>query len=263
MREYVVRFTHKRGIYPLRDIFIDYPDLVATSLAISVSPDTSWRVERVTGPEDALNALETVYLDPDICNECIYPHPACDAQHEYEVLEREPTACTIYRSTAEESFCYSVSALAVSILGDGLVFHATQHGPHYKWRVLVPANRDLGAFQDTIQSDLPADVSFTVRRVGAPEKWRYGHQSCKTDIPCKQRKPLETAMRLGYYEYPREASLEDIAAELEMPLTTLRYRLRRAEAWAVVVAQDVTLPDEQIADNQAVTDLSDRLSNED
>ena len=232
-------------------------------LPFQASTDTGWRVERVTGPEAALDALETVYLDPNICNECVYPHPACDAKVEYEVLEREPTARTIYHSSTEESFCYSVSSLAVETLGSGLVFDATQRGPYYEWRVLIPAGRDLGAFHDALQRDLPADVTFTVRRVGAPEQWQHSHRAQGTAIPYEQRKALETAMRLGYYEYPREATLEDIAAELELPLTTLRYRLRRAEAWTVVVAQDVTLPDDQIADEQTTTALSATLANED
>ncbi|MFC4436459.1 MULTISPECIES: helix-turn-helix domain-containing protein [Natrialbaceae] len=256
MREYSVLFTYERGVHPVRDIYIDHPEVVATALAISASPDTGWRVERITGPERALDALETVYLNPDICNECIWPHPACDARVEYEVLEHEPTTRTVYHSTAEETFCYSVSALAVATLGDGLVFNATQRGPHYEWRVLIPANRDLGVFHDALQSDLPDDVTLTVRRVGTPEQWQHTNRSNGTDIPYEQRKALETAVRLGYYEYPRKATLEDVADELNLPLTTLRYRLRRAEAWAVTIARGTTLPAGQISDEQDVTAVS-------
>lgn len=251
MREYVVLLGYERGVHPVRDVFIEHPELVATALAISASPDTGWRVERVTGPEDALEALETVYLDPHVCNECVYPHPECDAVVEYEVLEREPTARTVYRSTTEESFCYSVSALAVAILGSGLVFDATQRGPYYEWRVLIPAERDLGAFHDALRRDLPAGVTLEVRHVGSPERWRHVHRGQGTDVPYEQREALETAVRLGYYEYPREATLEDVAAELDLPLTTLRYRLRRAEAWAVTVAQGTTLFDGRTADERA------------
>lgn len=71
MREYVFLFTYERGILPVRDVYIEHPEVVATSLAISASPDTGWRVERITGPEHALDALESVYLDTEICNECI------------------------------------------------------------------------------------------------------------------------------------------------------------------------------------------------
>lgn len=253
MREYAVLFTYERGVHPVRDVFIDHPELVATALAISASPDTGWRVERITGPEDALDALEAVYLDSDICNECIWPHPACDAQVEYEVLEHEPSARTVYHSTTEETFCYSVSALAVSTLGDGLVFDATQRGPNYEWRVLIPANRDLGAFNDALQRDLPDGVTLTVRRVGSPEQWQHTTRGHGTDIPYEQRNALDTAIRLGYYEYPREATLEDVAAELDLPLTTLRYRLRRAETWAITIAQGITLPAGQITDERDVT----------
>ncbi|WP_306061483.1 helix-turn-helix domain-containing protein [Natronococcus wangiae] len=253
MREYSILFTYEQGVHPVRDVYIDHPEVVTTALAISASPDTGWRVERITGPEHALDALETVYLDPEICNECICLHPACDAQVEYEVLEHEPTTRMVYHSTTEETFCYSVSALAVSTLGDGLVFNATQRGPHYEWRVLIPANRDLGAFHDALQSDLPNDVTLTVRRVGTLEQWQHTNRSHGADIPYEQRKALETAVRLGYYEYPREVTLEDVAAELDLPLTTLRYRLRRAEAWAVTIAQGITLPAGQVADEQDAT----------
>lgn len=253
MREYIALFRYNRGVNPVRDVFINHSQLVATSLTISASSNTEWRVERVSGPENALDALETVYLDPDICNECVDPHPACDIQVEYEVLEREPTARTIYRSTNEGGFCYSVSSLAVETLGTGVVFGTMQRGPYYEWRVLIPADRELGAFHDALKRDLPDGVSLTVRRVGSPEQWQYTLRDYGTDVSYEQREALETAVRLGYYEYPHEATLEDVAAELDLPLTTLRYRLRRAETWAIVVAQEPMLADEQTAtDTSAV-----------
>lgn len=263
MREYVVLLTYEHGVHPVRDIFIDYPDLVATALAISSTPETGWRVERITGPEAALDALETVYLDPAICNECVYPHPKCDAESTYEVLEAEPTTRTIYRSTTEQSFCSAVSVLAVETLGAGLVFDATQRGPHYEWRLMIPSNRDLGAFHDALESLRPDGVSLTVRRVGQLERWREGHRGQATDLPFKQREALETAIRLGYYAYPREAKLEDVAAELDLPVTTLRYRLRRAEAWAVVGAQATSLLGGEPSDLPRPAAISASLSGDD
>jgi hypothetical protein len=41
---------------------------------------------------------------------------------------------------------------------------------------------------------------------------------------------------MGYYNHPRDATLEDLATHLDLPVTTFRYRLRRAEAWAATVA---------------------------
>lgn len=250
MREYVFLFEYERGVHPVRDVFIDHPDLLAASLTISASAETGWRVERITGPETALDALETVYLDVDICNECVYPHPRCDAQFEYEVLEDEPTVRTIYRSTTEESFCYSVSALAVETLGTGLVFDTRQRGSRYEWRVLIPANRNLRAFDDALRSDLPAGVTLQVQRVGTPDRWRPRRADGITDLPYAQREALETAIRLGYYEHPRNASLSDVARKLDLPLTTLRYRLRRAEAWSVAMAHGATTLESPSSDVQ-------------
>ena len=48
---------------------------------------------------------------------------------------------------------------------------------------------------------------------------------------------------MGYYDHPREATMAEIAAELDLPMTTLRYRLHRAEAWATATALDDGDPD--------------------
>jgi predicted DNA binding protein len=36
---------------------------------------------------------------------------------------------------------------------------------------------------------------------------------------------------MGYYRTPRAVKLAEIADRLDVPESTLRYRLRRAEAW--------------------------------
>lgn len=46
----------------------------------------------------------------------------------------------------------------------------------------------------------------------------------------RQRQALETALRLGYFEVPREATLADVAAELGVDKSTASTLLRRGEA---------------------------------
>ena len=236
MREYVFLLEYDRGIHPVRDVFIDHPEVVATALDISLARDRGWRVERMTGPEEALDAVEAVYFNEQ-CNDCTYPTHTCDAAAEYQVLEREPTARTIYRHVTDMNYCHAVSYLALETLGDGLVFDATQRGPYYEWRVLVPTDRNVDAFHRALREDLPEGVSLELRRAGAPEGWLRANSPRRgTGLPYEQREAIETARRMGYYEHPRDASLETVAAELDLPLTTLRYRLRRAEAWATATA---------------------------
>lgn len=232
MREYVLRLEYDKGVHPVMDVFIQHPEMMATSLDISASLDGGWRIVRVTGPADALAALDDVYLNPEICNDCTFPHPACDGEFEYQVLESDPTARTIYKYASDVSYCHSVTFLALTYFGTGLIFDSTQRGPQYRYRILIPSPTDMRGFRETLEEGLPAGVSLGVERIGDVNHWRRPEYSV-TDLPFKQRQALETAQRMGYYETPRQATLEDLADALGLPLTTLRYRLRRAEAWAL------------------------------
>jgi hypothetical protein len=201
MREYVFLLEYERGVHPIRDVFIDNPEVVVTALDISLSRDRGWRIERMTGPEEALDAVETAFFN-DQCNDCTYPTHTCDAAAEYQVLEREPTARTIYRHIPEMTYCHAVSYLALTTLGDGLVFDATQRGAYYEWRLLVPSDRDVDAFYTALQEDLPDDVSLELRRAGSADGWPQAlHTGAEPALPYKQREALETARRLGYYEH--------------------------------------------------------------
>lgn len=240
MREYVLRLRYERGVHPVMDAFIEHPGVLAKSLDISASHDGGWRIVRLTGPEDALCALEAVYLDPDVCNDCTYPHPACDGEFDYQVIESTPGARTVYKYAADVSYCHSVTFLALTHFGDGLVFDAEQRGPMYRYRILVPKGADVGGFRTVLDEGLPDGVSVELERLAETEQWQPSGASM-TDLPFEQRQALETARRMGYYETPRGSTLEDIADELDLPMTTLRYRLRRAEAWATEQVLDGTL----------------------
>lgn len=232
MREYVLRLEYEAGVHPLMDVFIEHPEMIAHSLDVSATLDGGWRIVRVTGSTTALDALEAVYLNPAICNDCTYPHPACDGDFDYEVLESSQTARTIYKYASDVSYCHSVTFLALSHFGDGLIFDTVQRGRVYRYRILVPEGVDMGGFQDVLAAALPNGVTLTVEQVRESTSWTPRSRS-SPDLPFEQRQALETAQRMGYYETPRRAQLADIAAELDLPLTTLRYRLRRAEAWGI------------------------------
>ncbi|MFC6766369.1 helix-turn-helix domain-containing protein [Natrinema soli] len=61
----------------------------------------------------------------------------------------------------------------------------------------------------------------------------YESTSTDTDligVSDKQREALLTAYELGYFAVPQHASLEDVAAELDISLSALAERLHRAQA---------------------------------
>lgn len=230
MREYAFTAEYEPGADAVMDVFIEYPDLLGTALNISASSAGIWRVDRLVGPAAALDALEAVYTDESVCNECLGEHEECTISGEYEVVRERPGSRLVYAYSDGVTYCHSVPFLAGRIFGNGLSFDAQRRGDVYEWRVLVPGDPPIGDLFDSLVDGLPAGVSVSLGQVGTPSTWGDPTASL-ADLPHEQRRALETAIRQGYYATPREASLGDVAAVLGVPKSTLRYRLRRAEAW--------------------------------
>ena len=88
---------------------------------------------------------------------------------------------------------------------------------------LAGPGEDLRAMLD----DLPEEVEASVEWVGTGEA---GPASTLTD---RQREALAAGLAVGYYEVPREGSLDDVAAELDCAPATASTHLRKAEAGLV------------------------------
>jgi predicted DNA binding protein len=88
----------------------------------------------------------------------------------------------------------------------------------------------VGELYDALQSGLRDGLTLSLRHLGEPTHW-CDEAVCAADLSYEQRHALEAAVAHGYYETPREMSAEELATELEIPRSTLQYRLRRAESW--------------------------------
>lgn len=87
---------------------------------------------------------------------------------------------------------------------------------------------DRAAFDDFRQFWQQNDA-FTLRRLtrdGAPEPPGDG-------LTDPQREALRTAYERGYFDIPRAASLEEVAAELDITPSSLSERLRRAQVQVI------------------------------
>lgn len=72
---------------------------------------------------------------------------------------------------------------------------------------------------------VPVDV--TIEAVGGLARTRAAVEARLTE---RQRDAVETAVELGYYDIPRRATQEDIAAELDCAPSTAAEHLRKAES---------------------------------
>jgi len=228
MREFVFTVEYDAGVDPLADVFIEHPDAIAVSLACCVTSHNMWRLDRLTGSAAALDALEACYLD-GACNECI-GHENCGATCQYELLGRTPASRTVYTFRPEVERCHSIPYLAARYLGDGLVFETTRQRDRYEWHVLLRDHDSVGELYDALQRGLRPGLRVSLQHLGTPDRW-CERAVTVADLPHEQRAALAAAVEGGYYETPRRATVADLAETLDVPRSTLQYRLQRAEAW--------------------------------
>lgn len=69
--------------------------------------------------------------------------------------------------------------------------------------------------------------------VGIERVREFGREPSSAALTDRQRTALETAVAVGYYDVPRTASVEDVAAELDCAPSTAGELLRKAEAGVV------------------------------
>ncbi|OAQ52349.1 bacterio-opsin activator [Natrinema mahii] len=76
---------------------------------------------------------------------------------------------------------------------------------------------------------MPDGIETTVDRVGEYD----GADAAVGALTARQRETLRVARELGYFEVPRAAGVEDVAAELDCAPGTAAEHLRKAEATVV------------------------------
>lgn len=228
MKEFVFTIEYEHEVDSVMDVFIEYPETIARSTTCVVTRNSLWRLDRITGPADALSTLDDVFLDPTYCNECLNSEP-CSKDHRYETLSRDAMNRVIYTYESNGESCPSVPHLAVNHLGDGLVFEATRRKNQYVWRILMLDGVNVSKLYDTIQAELPDELQLRLNRLSEPMHWEE-KPTAAVDLPHEQREAMEAAVKHGYYETPRATTVAELSEKTDIPRSTLQYRLQRAEA---------------------------------
>ena len=241
MREFTFAVTYERGSDPLMDLFVEHPELAADSIGVALGPDAFCRVERFTGPRESLDAVEGLRTDPSYAGESL-GETTCGATDDTHVLERDPERRVVYSYVDGVGGCTSIHALAGKYLDPGTLFESRREGDRHAWRLLLRSDHNVGLFYDALTGGLREGLSFRTGHLRDAETWRHGPLA-GAELPGEQRVALHEAFRRGYYETPREISLEELADELGVPRSTLSYRLRRAEARLVRSYAETGLPD--------------------
>lgn len=228
MRELVFTLEYEPGRNAVSDVLADHPDARIRSLSLHATPNSLWRVDHATGGSDALGSIEDAFLTTDYYADCLATE-SCGATSETQVLDRAPETLVLYTYWKRTPVCASIPHLALDHLGEGPLFETRHEGRRHTWRVVHPEGADVHDFFDALRAETGEGVDLDVRRLAELSPSSAGSDS----LPSEQREALRVAAERGYYETPRAVDVADLAAELDVPRSTLAYRLRRAEAHLV------------------------------
>jgi predicted DNA binding protein len=231
MREFTFAVRYESGADRLMDVFHDTSSLTGVSFDGCVFGDRFWRLERFSGPAEALDAVERVRLDDTYDEEGVTVTPVTAERH-HERVERDDSRLLLYSYVSDIRGGDSVHSIAGHILDEGALFETRRHEGRHEWRILLRSDRNVGQLYDTLTGRLRDGLTFETGHLREVEAWNPALLN-EPALPGEQQVALRTAWELGYYETPSEASLDDIAEELGVPRSTLSYRLRRAEAQLV------------------------------
>ncbi|MDZ7849667.1 MAG: helix-turn-helix domain-containing protein [Halodesulfurarchaeum sp.] len=229
MRELVFALSYERGCNAVADTLAAHPEARIRSLSLHATSESLWRVDHATGSPEALDAIEETVRTADYYADCLATDD-CGAQQTTEVLEHTDDELVLYSYWERSVTCVSVPHIAIDSLGDGLLFETLNRGREYTWRVIHSGEGDVRTFVDTLEATLGDCADLEMRRMTEAGETAKAGPDLIDGLPAKQREALRAAVTHGYYETPREIDVAELAERLDVPRSTLAYRLRRAEA---------------------------------
>lgn len=229
MREFVFDLTYTARTSDADWVVDGESDrLQSTGMGGCLGDGRFWRVESLEGPAAAIDAVETRLLsDPTTLDRLT--GTSCDADTVAERFGRTEGSLDCYVRIERIGSCETVYTLAAEHIGSNVLFEFERDDDTERWRVLMDGDERAGLFYDALQAALRPDVRFEFDHIGEASGWRTELIS-QLDLPTEQRAALELAVEQGYYETPRQVTLDELAGMLDCPRSTLSYRLRRAES---------------------------------
>ncbi|WP_367175194.1 helix-turn-helix domain-containing protein [Haloarcula rubripromontorii] len=238
MREFVFEIRYDDGVDELMDLFIETPEARSTTFLCSMGNAQLWRLDRITGPTSVVEDATALLTGSTYDQLSISARP-CGGRHYSDVLENGSQRSLVYSYFEDLVHCDSVPTITNRYINGALLFEITRQENTERWRILMEDDKKVGMLYDTLGGALQDGLSFHFDHVSdaaGPLLNLFDSVSVRPE----QSRVLELAAEKGYYETPRETTLDDIATELGWPRSTVSYRLRQAEA-ALVEAYITTI----------------------
>ncbi|WP_324664463.1 helix-turn-helix domain-containing protein [Haloarcula sediminis] len=228
MREFVFEVRYETGADELMDLFIETPDARSTTFLCSMGDAQLWRLDRITGPESVVEQA-TALLTGSTYNQLTVSDRPCGGRHYSDVLENSSCRSLVYSYFEDLVHCDSIPTITNRYINGALLFEITRQENTERWRILMESDKKVGMLYDTLGGVLQDGLSFHFDHVSDASGALLALFDSVSVRP-EQRRVLELAAENGYYETPRQTTLDDLAEQLDWPRSTVSYRLRQAEA---------------------------------
>jgi predicted DNA binding protein len=228
MRELVFALEYEPGCNRVADTLADHPDARIRSLSLHATANRLWRVDHATGTPAALDDIEDAFHAIDYYADCLATED-CGATQTTRVLDHTDDTLVLYSYWERTPNCASVPHLARDHLGEGVLFDTRHEGRHYTWRIIHSGEGNVAAFFDDLETAVGDCARIELLRTADTATSTSTVERGNDALPAKQEAALRAAVEHGYYESPREVDVSELAEHLDVPRSTLTYRLRRAE----------------------------------
>ncbi|WIV65676.1 helix-turn-helix domain-containing protein [Natrialbaceae archaeon AArc-T1-2] len=228
LREFTFSLEYEPGTDPIADIVREHPTLEMSTIDVVLGDRSCIRLVQLTGPPNATDRLQTALEDRDYRPRSLGAEP-CGGRSSWYRLECAPRRRLLYVYVEDVGTGVSVDRLAAAHVAPGTICESRCRDGTVWWRLLTRSDDGVGALYDHLETTLCEGVTLEMGHLGTATEW-HGDGIVDVGLSGPQRQAIAAAAARGYYERPREVTLDELADELDVPESTLSYRLRMAES---------------------------------
>lgn len=228
LREFTFSLTYDEGEDPVADTFRSHPNLQALTIDVTTGRTSFVRLVQLSGPPDVADRLQTILEDRDYLPRAIGTDRCCGTSTSYR-LECAPRQRLIYVYVEDICDCQSVYNIVSEHLERGTIIERRQYGGREQWRLLMRSDEAVGEMFEHIETACRDGVTVEAGQLGEATEWHVD-AFVDDELTGSQREAVAQAAARGYYERPRNITVEALSTELDVPKSTLSYRLRMAES---------------------------------
>lgn len=189
-------------------------DLLANAAFVDRVKTTHWNVSG-----DELGIMHFVYGEMAPFETALQD---IDSVLEYELTQVDEDS--FYAYLRSELTAPAGELFGTLTRGRLVVVHPVEWHPDGTQSIAVMGSTDE---IQAVVDGLPDPVECTVREIGGLEQ---AAEAAKAQLSDRQQEALEQALELGYYDIPREASVEDVAEAIGCARSTAAEHLRKTES---------------------------------